>query len=511
MKTTFTPDENYKEIIQRYCFKADRTLSNLSAPSRRNLNEVMPVLFKKWYFASLMDNTIISPATLLRSETKDLFSNGYFADCDLNIKNNKFDISYVVVSAKNHPFLDDLKTFLGFCSPSIELDENGCVKQNVKKSISENLSFNDKYYIDYISNIALNLGLLEKIPSLFVSVYSVSPKCVDFFKKDSLEALKDILDATFDICTAKIVYDLLLPEKSFSAASFKSYFENATSVNDMIRDIYKSVDINIEDTLEKCTNNQIYSEDHELLSSVNYVGHLLDRHFITPLSIYLRLIRPLYPTTDDLTESLNFITDILAINGFAEAEIFSPPNLYTFTPLGEAFVGSVKGILNDNIPQSISLKSIYDTLEKGFSAEKFNLDIDDFMSANKDIYTLKVSYKDEPQKWIDFEVEADMVLYSLFVEITDVFAIGESDRFSFKKQTENIEKVYTPGGFNDPEVFTISSVLSEIGEEISLEIHTCSVIMLICLIKKQKGKAGIIYPRPVRESKKMDSLRETYE
>ncbi len=514
MNNKLTPDKNYIEIIERYCYKCDRTIRNLGASSKRNIINVMPLLFKKWFFSSLMDNTIVSPANLLAAEMDDEVGFGTFIDLDLNIVNHKYETNYVLVSKDTHPFINDLKTLLDFSSPAIELDNESFLSASKKEQLKPLIAFNDKYYADYLMLIAVNLGLFEKMPSLFASVYTPSKKIKSFFDRDGLEIIEDILDAVFDICSGKITYELFLPNSSFNKNTLNNYFENSVAVNQIIKDLYTAVGINIDKTMENYNADNINKEDRELLSSVNYVGHLIDRWYITPLSIYLRLIRPLYPMNDDLTENLNFIADVMAINAFAEGEIFSPPNLYTMTPLGKLLCPYKDSSFIQDIPKNIPLSTLYDTLSKAFTTEKFNYDIEDFAASARKILTLRVSYANEPKKWITFEVDSDMVISSLFVEITDVFALGNNFDYSFTKVSDNIETIYAysekNGFFNDPERVSLFSVFNNLNDKLLLDIPQISTKMVIELTKKSSGKAGIVYPRPIRESKAMDKLRETY-
>lgn len=517
MDNYFTPAENYIEIINRFCFKCERTVSSLSSASQKDISDILSVLFKRWFFSSIMDNTIISPANLLSLETEDICSGSSFADCDLSITKKKgtekYKVTYHIVSENNHPFIKDLLTLVDFCTPAAEFDGNGHLSPAKKENLRSKLSITDKYYIDYLSAMGMKLGLFEKIPSLFTTMYRPSAYCSEFFSGDTIGILRKITYAAFRLCANTISSALFLPDNSFTADSFRKYFENTVTINEIIRDIYKSLDINIEEVIEKFDADNVNREDKELLSSVNYVGYLLARWFVIPLSSYLRLIRPLYPVNDDITDQINFISSIITINGFVEAEVFTPPNLYTLTPLGKLLSPTKEVRFNQEIPKSISSASIYDSLSKAFTTEKFNYDIEDFMTTSKNIYTLKVQDKKERAKWVNFEFDGDTVLSSLCLEILDVFALGEGYNYSFIKPSDtNVEVRFTydriKGHFNDPENISIATVLKEEGDKLILEVYDISASFSITLVKIENGKTGIVYPRPVKQSKDMANFRD---
>jgi len=521
MTNNFHPPEKYIELLNNFCYKCERTFKNLEAGTKRELKEVIPVLFKKWFFSSIMDNTIVSPANILIWETGESAENNSFPDTDLCISDKKtglykYELRHHIVSIDDHPFIKDMKAFIDFCHPAIELDDNGLLKGYQKVLLKDKLSVTDKFYIDYIAMICLKLGLLVNMPSIFTKTYRPSDDSNLFFNKKNNDILSDIMLASLEICSSKIANDLVLPSSSFSPGKIYGYFQQCVPVNEMIKDIYFNMGFDIERLIEKCDSEIISAEDQSLLSSVNYVGHLIDKWYITPLSAYLRLIRPLYPMTGDLTDKLNLIADIFAIKGYADTEIFSPPNLYTLTTAGKYFSNKNRYEFDQTIPKDMPKNSIYDALCNSFMTDKFHFELEDFLACSRIIYSIKIRHMKNVQKWVVFEVDSDMTLSSLCMEILDAFELGEGYDYTFIKNTDsNLDVRFTykhnRSGFNDPSSVSVGSVLSDKNERIYLYLPKITTKFVIELLRTDNGKSGILYPRPVRQSKLMDDSREKFD
>ena len=220
--------------------------------------------------------------------------------------------------------------------------------------------------------------------------------------------------------------------------------------------------------------------------------------------------------TNDLTEKLNLIADIHSINGYTDTEVFYPPNLYSLTPLGETFSDTEKYEFDQTIPKDIPKNSIYDVIINAFMSDKFHFELEDFIACSKSIYSLKVKDTKNSMKWIVFEADSNMTLSSLSFEIMDAFELGEGHDYTFIKESgTNVEHRYScnskKGGFNEPESISLNVVLSELNDKLYLDIPKISEEYVISLIKEDIGKGGILYPRPVRQSKLMDELREKFD
>ncbi|MBE6008297.1 MAG: hypothetical protein E7235_03755 [Lachnospiraceae bacterium] len=521
MTNKFCPPENYIELLNNYCYKCERTFKNLEVLSKRELREIIPILFKKWFFSSTMDNTIVSPANILTWEADKDDNSLSFADTDLIISAkksglNKYVLRHRVITFEDHPLIEDMKTVLNFCSPVAELDEKGNLNDRLKSLLKTKLNTTERFYIDYISALCIKLKLLVKMPSLFTEVYCPSDDHDEFFERSGRDILEDILFASIEICSGKIANDLVLPASSFSSAIIYAYFKKCVPVNEIIKDVYSSMGFDIEKLLERCDDDNLSFEDQSLLASINYVGHLIDKWYITPLSAYLRLIRPLYPLTNDLTEKLNLIADIYTINGYADTEIFYPPNLYSLTPLGKSFSDTERYEFDQTIPKDIPKGSIYDVITNAFMTDKFHFELEDFIACSRTIFSLRVKDMKDPHKWIVFEADNMMTLSALSFEIMDAFELGEGHDYTFIKKTKtNVDLRYSykskKSGFNEPESISLNSVMAENNDKLYLDIPKISAEFVIILLKTDIGKGGILYPRPIRQSRLMDDLREKFD
>ena len=509
MLKKFTPEDEYSNILSQFCYKCERTYRNLSPSVKGKVKDRLPTIFKKWFFSSVMENAVMSPAAILtRVPVTDCkLGENEFTDCDLTVKGHrggleKYSFENIIVSADSHPLIDDLKIFTDFCSPVVFLDDELHLDKKAADELKPLLSLGDIYYIDYLTELSLALGIIEKMPSLYTNAYKTSANADEFFSQNGKDILNNILLKVFEICSRKVINDLYISPRSFTAEGLLEYFHTLIPVNDIIKAIFGSVSIDIEAVIEKSSSGTITAYDQALLSSINYVGYLIDRWYITPLSAYLRFVRPIYPDYYNVTEELNIISDMLSINSLPDTEIFMPPNVYAPTPLGKAFIRNEIVFAITEIPAAITPKALYSTVNSTFSADKFNFELEDYAASAKTIFTLKVEFTSPMQDCIIFEFDSLSTLSELNFRITDFFELCEGCGYAFIKKTGGADIRYTysakNGGLNATENTLLTSVFEALGDSITLDIPEISVRPEITLIKISSGRAGINYPRPIK-------------
>ena len=509
MQKKFTPEDEYSNILSQFCYKCERTYRNLSPSVKGKVKDRLPTVFKKWFFSSVMENAVMSPAAILtRIPVRDYtLDENEFADCDLTVKGHrggleKYGFKNIIVSADSHPLIDDLKIFADFCSPVVFLDDELHLDKKAADKLKPLLSFGDIYYIDYLTELSAALSIIEKMPSLYINAYKTADNADEFFSQSGKDILNDILLKVLEICSRKVINDLYISPNSFTAESLLEYFHTLIPVNDIIKAIFESVNIDIETVIEKSVSGTVTADDQALISSINYVGYLIDRWYITPLSAYLRFVRPIYPDYYNITEELNIISDMLSMGSPPDTEIFMPPNVYAPTPLGKAFIHKDVMFVINEIPAAITPAALYSAVNSNFSADKFNYELEDYAASAKTIFTLKAEFALPMQDCIIFEFDSLSTLAELNYRITDFFGLGEGYNYAFIQKTKGADIRYTysakNGGINATENTVLASVFETVGDSITLDIPEISVRPEITLIKISAGKAGINYPRPIK-------------
>ena len=243
MQKKFTPEDEYSNILSQFCYKCERTYRNLNPSVKGKVKDRLPTVFKKWFFSSVMENAVMSPAAILthipvRDYTLD---ENEFADCDLAVKGHrggleKYGFKNIIVSADSHPLIDDLKIFADFCSPVVFLDDELHLDKKAADELKPLLSLGDIYYIDYLTELSAALSIIEKMPSLYINAYKTADNADEFFSQSGRDILNDILLKVLEICSHKVINDLYISPNSFTAESLLEYFHTLIPVNDIIKE-----------------------------------------------------------------------------------------------------------------------------------------------------------------------------------------------------------------------------------------------------------------------------------
>ena len=276
----------------------------------------------------------------------------------------KFYRKFNYHSFNNSPVINDLEKLIDFLKPTIIVrDENKYVIDGGERLINR-LSIQSDYYIEYLINIATNIGILEPMKSIGCRCYKIGKDYYNYINLKIDEKIKIIINSSIDIVRESIsdiiefdntnsIFDLLdngvTEEKFFQMMkpSLKENMEHSKCISDSL----------------KVDEKTIYNITEEVLSDeIGYwlvrreAGIYLDTYLTCILGYYLGIINPIY---DELFLTKIFIDFISYTDNPIErlSIIFTMELGHNLTRFGEKIIMERKIIKGNNfkdlVPKNI--------------------------------------------------------------------------------------------------------------------------------------------------------------
>ena len=164
-------NSDFDRIFQIFSDKFNRTYSNITGKQKKEIAYLSPTVFGRWYYSALFPETILSPSMILTSQKENIEENGFY-DFNVHFKHLNenildFEFTKYFYSCECHPVIDDIEMLMKYISPSLMLKNMDKLENSDIKALHRKLSVSDRYYIEYLYELAGRLGLLKRIPSLF--------------------------------------------------------------------------------------------------------------------------------------------------------------------------------------------------------------------------------------------------------------------------------------------------------------------------------------------------------
>ncbi|MCD7777760.1 MAG: hypothetical protein LUH47_04575 [Clostridiales bacterium] len=295
---------------------------------KTELMEMYPFLYNKWLSQPVSDKLPVSGAGLI-SEISNRYSEGdYFAfpyvkpDSFYRYKN--FSVNVKSFTAETHPVIDDLKFFLSALSKSernteTEYGEIVLDKLCVRK-LKKGLNIYSPYYTEYLYNLALELELIEIIPSVNRNIHIFRPSAGynSFFEGKNI--FNSIFDASIRICrdkmneffpeecpffTGEMIKNMLIrpinPKEVFSTVlnnyeldtgdEDSDFYYNDEDEDEDFEDFYDDFDFDDEDDDFDVFPSFLSKEEEMKMTSFYVLSISLSKWFFDVFGMYLNVIR----------------------------------------------------------------------------------------------------------------------------------------------------------------------------------------------------------------------------
>ncbi len=474
---------------------------HMTGKQRREIAHLAPTVFVRWYYSALFHKTILSPSTIIESQKENrAFGNGFYSIC-LNLKKfngNSLDFFFTrnYYSAEDHPIYRDLMILYEFISPALYLNDDLSLTENDIHRLQKRLSISDKYYVEYLFRLGEGLGMYTKMPSLFEPCIQPVAEFRNFFFSDSVSRLKNIVSVSCEICASALNSEFPYDFCAINAETIMSFLENPMSIDDMFISIYSKAGIDLEEIWKRSDDGNMSDMDSAVISSVYYLGILMDKNFIYVFGYYLRLIRPLYSYPLSIRETVNGLFTTIAIDGERELDLFMPCTTYIHTRLGKIFFDPA----SDSSPKypPIPMEKIYLSLTAEKQAGQ------SIPTVPESIYSFRVHLDNDQLLWKKIEFESSTPLKMVFFHLLLMFSLPPKTKYSARvidKKNKKYLDFNDIGRLSDP-----STALSEIsfdeGRSLLFLLEGGRSLELRFL-KSYIGIPEIIYPRIVSQSKEI--------
>lgn len=298
------------DIFKLYFFKE---FKKLKVTEREPIIKALPYIFRMWYYSALIDESPFSPVNLINSQISEEFGEGCtVVPKPIPVYKNRvlkdFQFEYRLFPLKEYPVLEDLRLLLEHSTPDVGIDEGGLLLEEERASLINSLSFNEIYYITYLTNLAYELKLLKKMPSIGVHrAMSVRENIKEFFKLSKDTQMKKLIDATIAWGSLPLLQMLPSDRKLISKEALIELFTSGHSLDEYLAPIFKrhQIDIDFEgldiENLEDLQALEL-SEEDLFAAAINLdLSFIIDAYLTTPLGYYLQCLQPLYLNCFDFT------------------------------------------------------------------------------------------------------------------------------------------------------------------------------------------------------------------
>lgn len=390
-----------KDILKIFTEDFMLEYKEFSSRERKSIVKGIPYFYRIWYYSTLIDNTPLSPSNFINLQIQDKFGKGVRVVPIINpiyksraLKDFSFDFKLFTV--EEHPVLEDMKLFLEHCSPDIGIDETGLLLDEERDEIINSLTFKEIFYATFLTNMAYELNLIKKMPS--IGTYRAMPNSNNihaFFSLSKAEQLERIAEAVITNASRAFGQAFSFDRITFSKKSLYKLLENSQSLDEYSNKIFKKFNANIDiSALSELLFQPMSEESLEQIPEEDLFGialnvefsFIMDACLLTPLGHYLQLIQPIY--NEEFDFFLNF--DQLVQADFAKIPLikfyFIIANGFDITSLGKEILLGGKSPKNEfqKLAGTDNFEHIYkEIMEYVYSS----IDIDDDLEDEDEILT----------------------------------------------------------------------------------------------------------------------------
>lgn len=465
------------------------------------LNKICPSLFKKWFYSALIDDTPLTPANIIKSLSEKYAA--FTIQDNNNPKTQGWTLHSVKDTLSDSFFINDIKNLCDHCSPAGEIRfENPNDMYDLSNKLG-GIFIKDGYYASYLAIMAQRLGLIQKMPSINTVKYQKNDSAYnDFFALSPIEAHKTLLKNAVEIFIEKTAFQTQAPINVFHADDIIEIISSSCVTDSIFAYIYSLMGFDFDKIAEIGTQSTLSEDDEALVSSVLYMGILIDKWLITPLGCYMGIISPYYASPYSFFEDYDYLRPVLTADCDLSVELFAPPNYFVLTDKGVDLLGkrqdnylsyTLNGPLTeDDIKEVVNAYRIFLNMLQSSAIKK---------SKAKNIYSLKVSFKNNANMWKILELDCNSTLESLKNEIVMYFGFSDSKKYSFEYKNN----VYAPSSafktINSAESVTLYSLGIENGGQM---VYSDGFDKSLDLVINSSGilpaDKKAVYPRLYRQS-----------
>jgi len=517
------PYNNYAEQINRQFIKSfDSIYKSGGKYHRAKLLPCLANIYRRWYYSSLVENTYLTPANLFESLNRQY---GRPPDTSPNVsmrtpvKYTGLIFSYQPYSISEHPVVEDFRRIIDFCRPDIDMTDTDQLPEELACKAAKYLHMDDPFYAMYLLAVALEMGLLVKIPSIHANRAQLARDAEKIMSLSSAEIFDKIVKSTLRYASQSLNEIIPLPEPIFNEAYILGILQEPVDTDAIFQKLYDIIGVDIEEFIGLDIFEELDMLDMAVISGTYLLGIVLDKFFLTPFGHYLKLIRPIYMMPFDFENEASVYLDSPVDEDELGVAFFAPCSHYFLTDMGlEYFSANPSPVNYLDVGNKLNFMEVAPLL--GSRVPSDIRAISKVFERESLIYTLKVKYLSEPRLWLNIEVSDITSLHKLFLELAYYFDLDKNGDYTvYPDNSENPFLSYAspnqPRRANKTVNTTLGSLTLEEGQVMVLSVSYPKVggakhkeKWTLEVLKIHESKPGHTYPMVTRLGK---ALREYFE
>ena len=518
MKTEKPVKAKHAPLLGIFLDGYENMRQKMDAPCRRPLLDTAPLAFGKWYHSALANETILSPANILSldfsAEADEKTEYAYVmrtkpaekqADEDFI---SEYHFSLLGFSVDAHPLIEDLENLIAFCSPDRAADAQGFLLPEEQPEILEQLSMNDAFYLEYLTRLAWLHGLLVPMPSIHTQRMRPAAECSSFFAQPTADILFQLAKTACALTAERFIDTMDLEEGIATADFFYLLLREHQEVDRIFIDFYKRVDIDIE-KIWQTPPKELSAEEHSIVSSFLFTGIMLDKWFLTPMSLFFRFIRPIAFTPIRFFNLVNNLAALILMQHNLGSELFTPPTYYSLTKIGKALFADPERELNDRqkMPHSLPYEALLSAVQQ--EAELRTRERMLLMEVVPDVLSIRISHIKDAELWKILEVEQDTELSQFCRDLSAAFCLEEYADYLLSVPDKNGFHIdYSEQGSKRSLNKTNGKLLQELPFSVgtTLRLYPTQAKghgLTLEILDIGKGNPFLLYPRITAQSQKI--------
>lgn len=499
----------HDELLRLFTHEYEKYVSHMDEACREDLYHVAPMVFAKWYHTALAADTILSPANII---SQDLGLSQGEASYILDVSpekagEEKYSFRLITYTIEDHPLLADLSILLEYCLPDCTVDENGFLMKEDRRVLLSRLSFDDEFYLDYLTQLCRQLRLLEPMAAIHVHKIRKSPSAEEFLSLPPFKQLELLKEEACYLAAGRFRYTMDLEADTIDSGFFLACLEQNQDIDQIFIDFYKRVDVDISD-LWQTPPSHLTEEDHAILSSLLFAGIMLDKWFLTPMNVFFRLLRPISFTPFRFYQTVNHLAALFLMHHNISPELFLPPTYYSLTSLGKAMAQEEKQTEDrQKMPKALNYDQILDAISSEWEMRIYEELLRVEVAA--DLYVFRVSMAEDESLWKDIEIETHSHLHEFCCELCAAFGMDAVTDYLLSIPDQNGFPVeYAPMGSKSALNKTNRLTLEELPIQLDTSFRLIpeknrKMTLHILPLEKKRGSGYIQYPRVRAQSQKI--------
>lgn len=523
IKQTKSVQAKHAPLLNLFLNGYENMRQRMDAPCRRPLLDVAPLAFGKWYYAALAQETILSPANLFALDLE--------TDADAEIEYayamrttpaeeqpdaefiSEYSFSLLSYSTQEHPLVADLQALISYCTPDRATDEGGLLLEADKKEILSRLSLQSDFYLEYLMRLAWLHGLLVPMPSIHTRRVQPALECEDFFAQDTADILFQLGESACTLAAERFMESMDLESGIAPPDFFYHLLESNQEIDRIFMDFYKKVDVDIAE-IWKIPPEQLNAEERSIVSSFLFTGIMLDKWFLTPMSLFFHFIRPISFTPVRFYSLVNTLASLILMEHNVSAELFTPPTYYSLTALGKQLFAdeTLLDVDKQRMPRTMPYEQLQAAVLQEAEAQERELLF--LMEVVPDVLSVKITQGGDADLWRIIEVGQDMDLDTLCRDLCGAFCMEDLPDYLLSVPDKNgfpleYSTLGSKRSLNKANGKALQELPLAVGSLLTLyPTHSKAAFLTLEILEKGKGNPYLMYPRVTKQSPKMVELEK---